>query len=136
MSVGSCTSNCFHGHLAGRVDPQEVNAARAANSAADFAGALDNAARLDASTPANNEQGKDDGELRKAFESFVGESFYGQLFQAMRKTVGKPAYFHGGRAEETFQAQLDQLLTEKMSQCGTGGFSDSMYELYRLQQQR
>jgi hypothetical protein len=91
------------------------------------------AARLERSTQTSGDQQAGDAELRKAFDSFVGESFYGQLFQAMRKTVGKPAYFHGGRAEEAFQAQLDQLLTEKMSQSGAGHLSESMYELFRLQ---
>lgn len=133
MNVGSCSFNCSFGHVAGTMNLQAVNAAGAINSAASFAHASDEAARLAASAPASSEQDNDDAELHEAFDSFVGETFYGQLFQAMRKTVGKPAYFHGGRAEEAFQAQLDQLLSEKMSQSGAGEFSESMYELFRLQ---
>ena len=57
----------------------------------------------------------DQSQLREKFDSFVGESFYGQMLQAMHKTVGKPAYFNGGRAEEMFQGQLDQILSEKMT---------------------
>ncbi len=52
-------------------------------------------------------------QLRKAFDAFVGETFFGQLLHSMRKTVGKPAYFNGGRAEEIFQQQLDQVLAQK-----------------------
>ena len=43
------------------------------------------------------------GKLREAFDSFVGETFYGQMLKEMRKTVGKSAYFDGGRAEEIFR---------------------------------
>ena len=48
--------------------------------------------------------------LRQAFNDFVGETFYGQMLHAMRQSVGKPAYFNGGRAEEVFTQQLDQML--------------------------
>ena len=40
----------------------------------------------------------------KAFDSFVGETFYGQMLKSMRKTVGKAAYFDGGRARRFFAA--------------------------------
>ncbi len=72
-------------------------------------------------------------ELRKAFDSFVGETFFGQLLRSMRKTLGKPAYFYGGRAEEIFQQQLDQVLAEKISQTSADKFSGPMFELFTLQ---
>lgn len=72
-------------------------------------------------------------ELREKFDSFVGESFYGQMLQAMHKTVGKPAYFNGGRAEEIFQGQLDQILSEKMTKANGSSLSESMFDLFNLQ---
>jgi Rod binding domain-containing protein len=72
-------------------------------------------------------------ELRKAFDSFVGETFFGQLLQSMRKTVGKPAYFNGGRAEEIFQQQLDQTLAKNLSEASADKFSGPMFELFTLQ---
>jgi hypothetical protein len=54
------------------------------------------------------------------------------MLKAMRKTVGKPAYFHGGRAEEIFTAQLDQVLAEKISEAGGDRFGGPMYELFLL----
>ena len=42
------------------------------------------------------------------------------------RSLGKPAYFHGGRGEEVFQ-QLDQVLAEKLS-TAQGAFSDAMYD--------
>jgi peptidoglycan hydrolase FlgJ len=71
--------------------------------------------------------------LREKFDSFVGESFYGQMLSAMHKTVGKAAYFNGGRAEEMFQGQLDQILAEKMTQADGGSLSGSLFDLFNLQ---
>ena len=72
-------------------------------------------------------------ELRKAFDAFVGETFFGQLLHSMRKTVGKPAYFNGGRAEEIFQQQLDQVLAKNISESSADKFSGPMFELFTLQ---
>jgi peptidoglycan hydrolase FlgJ len=67
-------------------------------------------------------------EVRDKFTQFVGEAFYGQMFKAMRSTVGKPAYFHGGRAEEAFQGQLDQTMTEQLTKSTASKFAEPMFE--------
>ncbi len=72
-------------------------------------------------------------ELRKAFDAFVGQTLFGQLLHSMRQTVGKPAYFNGGRAEEIFQQQLDQVLAKNMSESSADKFSGPMFELFTLQ---
>lgn len=72
-------------------------------------------------------------ELREAFDQFVGETFYGQMLASMRKTQGKPAYFHGGRAEEIFQGQLDQVLAEQLTKANANTLSGPMFELFSLQ---
>lgn len=74
-----------------------------------------------------------DGRLREVFDEFVGQSFYQQMLGAMRKTVEKPAYFHGGRAEEIFQGQLDQVLSEKMSAASAAQFTGPMFDLFMLE---
>jgi flagellar protein FlgJ len=71
-------------------------------------------------------------ELREAFSSFVGETFYSQLLGSMRKTVEKPAYFHGGRAEEVFQGQLDQTLAADMTKATADNFVGPMFDLFML----
>jgi len=76
--------------------------------------------------------GSDKPELQKAFEDFVGQTFYSQMLSSMRKTVGKPAYFHGGQAEEIFKGQLDQVLAEKLSDSTAENFARPMYELFNL----
>jgi len=75
----------------------------------------------------------DTEELRDAFHSFVGQTLFGQLLGAMRKTVGKPAYFHGGRAEEIFQQQLDRVVAEKVAEASSDKLSGPMLELFVLE---
>ncbi len=70
--------------------------------------------------------------LRQAFDQFVGETFFSQMLSSMRKTQGKPAYFHGGRAEEIFQGQLDQVLSQQMTEASASQFSGPMFELFKL----
>ncbi len=58
----------------------------------------------------------------------MGEAFYGQMLKAMRTTVGKPAYFYGGHAEEVFQGQLDQTMAESLTKTTASKFADPMFE--------
>ncbi len=78
-------------------------------------------------------KGKDDAELRQAFDRFVGETFFGQMMKAMRKTVGKPAYFYGGRAEEIFQEELDQTLAKNIAHASADQFTGPMFDLFYQQ---
>ena len=89
--------------------------------------ATDRAGLMPAAKPAGKDQ------VRTTFDSFVGEVFYGQMLKAMRDTVDKPAYFHGGRAEEIFQGQMDQILSEKLSETTAEQFTGPMFELFNLQ---
>jgi hypothetical protein len=75
-------------------------------------------------------------EVREAFQEFVGKTFYGQLLKSMRKSVGEPAYFHGGRGEEVFRSQLDQIVVERIAETSAGPLSDSMYNLAALSRRR
>ena len=72
-------------------------------------------------------------DVREAFDSFVGQTFFSQMLSSLRETVDKPAYFHGGRAEEVFQGQLDQMLSEKISEASAEQFAQPMFELFMLQ---
>ena len=81
-------------------------------------------------------QGNDNAELREAFGQFVGEVFFGQMLKAMRKAQRKPAYFHGGRAEEMFQQQLDQVLAKRLGQASADSFVGPMYDLFCANMQR
>jgi hypothetical protein len=84
-----------------------------------------------AKSPAGS-AGTDNPKLRKAFDSFVGESFYGQMLKSLRTTVGKAAYFNGGHAEEIFTQQLDQVLSRKLSDASADKFTGPMYQLFTM----
>ena len=66
-------------------------------------------------------------EVQKQFRQFVGEMFFGQVLKSMRSTQQEPAYFHGGRAEEVFQSQLDQVLAEEMTAASAHEIADPMF---------
>jgi hypothetical protein len=70
--------------------------------------------------------------LREAFDDFVGQTFYGQMLSAMRSTVRPAAYFHGGRAEEIFRNQLDQVLAEKMADASAQQLTQPLFDLFTL----
>ena len=75
-------------------------------------------------------------ELREKFNEFVGQTFFGTLVKAMRKTVDKPAYFHGGRGEEVFQAELDRVFVEELTESTASQIAEPMFELFNLNMQR
>jgi peptidoglycan hydrolase FlgJ len=71
-------------------------------------------------------------ELRKAFHDFVGQTFFAEMIKACRSSQQPSEYFHGGRAEEIFQGQLDQVLSEELSNSSADKIADPMYELFML----
>lgn len=73
-----------------------------------------------------------DADLKEAFTDFVGQTLFGSMLASMRKTVGKPAYMHGGRTEEVFQQQLDQKIVEELAENSASEISDPMFELFKM----
>ncbi len=67
-------------------------------------------------------------QTKQAYSSWVGETFYSQMLSSMRSTVGKPAYFHGGQAEEKFRAQLDMQLAQSLAESTGDRFAEPMFE--------
>ncbi len=86
------------------------------------------------SPQANLLQTKEDpGELRDAFDRFVGETFYGQMLKSLRSLTKEPPYFHGGQAEDIFRDELDQVLAENLTQSTAHNFTGPMFDLFQLQ---
>lgn len=76
---------------------------------------------------------KNSPELKEAFQDFVAGTFYKQMFKSLRSAQGKPAYFHGGQAEEMFQAQLDQQISEDLAKGQGSAFSDTLFSAFSRQ---
>ncbi len=72
-------------------------------------------------------------ELKEAFQKFVAGTFYKQMFKALRSAQGKPAYFHGGQAEEMFQSQLDQQISDDLASRDGNGFSENLFSAFSRQ---
>jgi Rod binding domain-containing protein len=73
--------------------------------------------------------------LRKAFQDFVGQTLFSQMIASMRKTQSDVPYFNGGQAEKIFQGQLDQVLSQELSNASASKISDPMFKLFQLRRQ-
>jgi peptidoglycan hydrolase FlgJ len=136
MSIGSISSRADH-RLAAQA--RLVNQCPASQQSSPLPGArlsdLAAAAPQTGAALGTGAGSNDQGQVREKFDAFVGQSFYGQLLHEMHKTVGKVHYFNGGRAEEAFQGQLDQVLSENMARANAGQFTGPMFELFNAQMQ-
>ncbi len=81
----------------------------------------------------NETAGNETDATREAFDKFVGGTFYRQMLSEMQKSVGKPAFMHGGQAEEMFRSELNSQLADKMAESSGKQLTGSMYELFQLQ---
>jgi hypothetical protein len=70
-------------------------------------------------------------ELRDAADRIVGSTFYGTLLSIQRESGLKAPVGHGGRGEEVFRAQLDQVFAERAGQAGGFNLSDSIVARYQ-----
>ncbi|MDZ4689366.1 MAG: rod-binding protein [Planctomycetaceae bacterium] len=74
-----------------------------------------------------------DAELRTTFQMAVAGTMFAQMLKSLRSTVGKPAYLHGGQAEDMFQSQLDQELVAQLSQTNGSAYVEGLYRQFRIQ---
>jgi len=72
--------------------------------------------------------------VKEAFQDFVAGTLFKEMFKSLRKTHDKPAYFHGGQAEEMFQGQLDQQVAEDLARQHGGAFADPLFDAFTQQQ--
>ena len=74
-----------------------------------------------------------EAELREKFSEFVGQTFFGTMLASMRKSVGKSAYMHGGRGEEVFTKQLDQVLVQELTEASADQIAGPLFDLFQMQ---
>jgi Rod binding domain-containing protein len=66
-------------------------------------------------------------ELRKRIGEMVGMTFFGTLMKAMRESTMKGPFGHGGRGEEVFGGQLDQMLAQEMGKATRFDLKEVIY---------
>jgi hypothetical protein len=74
--------------------------------------------------------------LQDTADTVIGSVFYGTLLRTLRSSTLKGPYGHGGRGEEVFQTQLDQVLTERAGRARGYDLSDAIVERLADQQLR
>ncbi|MGE3314791.1 MAG: hypothetical protein AB7O26_06700 [Planctomycetaceae bacterium] len=65
---------------------------------------------------------------REAFQSAVAGTFFKMMLKSLHKMHDKPAYFHGGQAEEAFQNQMNEFLAEDFAKTHGAPLVDSLYQ--------
>lgn len=75
----------------------------------------------------------EEADLEEKFTQFVGQTLFGSMLASLRKTLGKPAYMHGGRTEEVFQKQLDQVIVEDLTEASADSIASPMFDLFKMQ---
>lgn len=68
--------------------------------------------------------------VKEKFQDFVAGTFYRQMLKSLHGTHQKPAYFHGGQAEEIFQGQLDQQVAENLARSNGAAFSEQLFKAF------
>ena len=132
-NLGSQSSGTFISQLAGDASPLSTPLSSPLSSSPQADGLLTDSQSLNG-TPQDN-QAAGSPELREAFQDFVGQTFFAEMIKACRSGQQPSAYFNGGRAEEIFQGQLDQVLSEELSQSSADKIADPMFELFMLKRQ-
>jgi len=67
-------------------------------------------------------------EMRAKVGDLVGNVFYGTLLRQMQESKIKGKYFHGGRGEEVFQAQLGMELAKRMGESPSDPMANMIYD--------
>jgi Rod binding domain-containing protein len=68
--------------------------------------------------------------LKQAADEIVGSVFYGTMLRQLRSSTFKGKYGHGGRGEEVFQAQLDQVFAKEMGRSKNANISEAIVDRY------
>lgn len=69
-------------------------------------------------------------DMREKVGDLVGNIFYGTLMRQMQDSKIKGEYFHGGRGEEVFQAQLGMELAKRMGQSPNDPMANMIFDAF------
>ena len=69
-------------------------------------------------------------ELRDVIKKTVGTTFFGPVLRTMRNSELKGTVGHGGRGEEVFQNQLDQIFAERLGSASNFDLHQVLYDRF------
>lgn len=85
------------------------------------------------SIPATPDAASRESEVKKVFREFAAGTFYREMLGALRKGTGKPAYFHGGYAEDVFRAEMDHHIADDLAARHGESFAGPLYDNFAQQ---
>lgn len=77
---------------------------------------------------ARSEGQSEDAQLREAAEKLVATTLIMPMFEQLRNDPLAANLFHGGRGEEIFQQQMDQVLSDRIAGATRFDLVDSVYK--------
>jgi hypothetical protein len=66
--------------------------------------------------------------LRRKIGEFVGLTFFAPMLKQASESKLKGKYGHGGRGEEVFRGQLNELLAQRIGESGRFGLVDELFK--------
>ena len=72
-------------------------------------------------------------ELKQTFQDFVAGTFYRQMLSSLHDGQDKPAYFHGGQAEDIFQSEMDSRIADDLARRDGASFAKPLYAQFAHQ---
>lgn len=87
-------------------------------------------ARFQSTQAAERTPDAQDLEVRAKFQEFTAGTFYKTMLKALRSAQHKPAYLHGGQAEDIFQSHLDDRLSNQLADQLGDQFSGPLFSAY------
>jgi len=70
-------------------------------------------------------------EVEPVFQAFVAGTCYCEMLKSLHAMHDKPAYLHGGQAEELFQSQLDQVIAGQMAKEHGAALVGPLFEAFQ-----
>ena len=70
------------------------------------------------------------GKLREAINQVIGSVFFGPMLRTARSSSLKGSFGHGGRGEEIFQGQLDQMMAERAGEATRFELADVLFNRF------
>ncbi len=68
--------------------------------------------------------------LLTTIDQAMGTVFYGPVLRAARNSSLKGEVGHGGKGEDVFQNQLDQILAERVGQATHHGLNETLFDRF------
>ena len=71
-----------------------------------------------------------EAKLKETFQDFAAGTVFKQMLKSLRSMHDKPAYFHGGAAEETFRTLMDERVAEDLARSHGASIAEPLFHSF------